>query len=388
VVSYSRIKLIASGAHSSAYRVEEIAMMSEGGFRFEQVNILWLMILSVPCLCLFLWYAWQRKKELIQMFVKSRLLASLTVGVSWKRQHIKSCLLVGAVIFLFLAIARPQWGFSWQETSQRGLDIVVAVDTSKSMMASDLTPSRLERAKLACLDLMELADQDRLGLVAFAGTAFLQCPLTVDDQAFRQSVQLLDPGLIPQGGTSMATAIQTAMTAFDEETDNYKAIILMTDGEDHQEGALEAASQAQKNGCLVFTLGLGTPEGELIQITDEKGQRSFLKDENGNTVKSRLNESLLRDMAREGNGSYILMRDANTLATLYRNNLEPLPKSELSSRLIRQYIERFQWPLGLVILLLVIESLISDQQRVPKPSHAVKSSSVIQTRSSVTQGNP
>ncbi len=363
-------------------------MMSEGGFRFEHVNILWLMILSVPCLCLFLWYAWQRKKELIQMFVKSRLLASLTVGVSWKRQHIKSCLLVGAVIFLFLAIARPQWGFSWQETSQRGLDIVVAVDTSKSMMASDLTPSRLERAKLACLDLMELADQDRLGLVAFAGTAFLQCPLTVDDQAFRQSVQLLDPGLIPQGGTSMATAIQTAMTAFDEETDNYKAIILMTDGEDHQEGALEAASQAQKNGCLVFTLGLGTPEGELIQITDEKGQRSFLKDENGNTVKSRLNESLLRDMAREGNGSYILMRDANTLATLYRNNLEPLPKSELSSRLIRQYIERFQWPLGLVILLLVIESLISDQQRVPKPSHAVKSSSVIQTRSSVTQGNP
>ena len=138
----------------------------------------------------------------------------------------------------------------------------------------------------------------------------------------------------------------------------------------------------------MFTLGLGTAEGELIQITDEKGQRSFLKDENGNTVKSRLNESLLRDMAREGNGSYILMRDANTLATLYRNNLEPLPKSELSSRLIRQYIERFQWPLGLVILLLVIESLISDQQRVPKPSHAVKSSSVIQTRSSVTQGNP
>ena len=159
------------------------------------------------------------------MFVKSRLLASLTVGVSWKRQHIKSCLLVGAVIFLFLAIARPQWGFSWQETSQRGLDIVVAVDTSKSMMASDLTPSRLERAKLACLDLMELADQDRLGLVAFAGTAFLQCPLTVDDQAFRQSVQLLDPGLIPQGGTSMATAIQTAMTAFDEETDNYLSLI-------------------------------------------------------------------------------------------------------------------------------------------------------------------
>lgn len=362
--------------------------MNEGGFRFEQVNILWLMILSVSCLCLFLWYAWQRKKELIQMFVKSRLLASLTVGVSWKRQHIKSCLLVCAVIFLFFAIARPQWGFSWQETSQRGLDIVVAVDTSKSMMASDLTPSRLERAKLACLDLMELAGQDRLGLVAFAGTAFLQCPLTVDDQAFRQSVQILDPGLIPQGGTSMATAIQTAMTAFDEETDNYKAIILMTDGEDHQEGALEAASQAQKKGCLVYTLGLGTPEGELIQITDKNGQRSFLKDENGNTVKSRLNESLLREMAREGNGSYILMRDANTLATLYRNNLEPLPKSELSSRLIRQYIERFQWPLGLVILLLVIESLMSDQQRVPKPSHAVKSSSVMQTHSSVTQGNP
>ncbi|MGB0421820.1 MAG: vWA domain-containing protein [Limisphaerales bacterium] len=352
-------------------------MSAESDFRFEYARILWLMAITVPVLCLFLWYAWQRKKELIRQFVKSRLLASLTVGVSWRMQHIKSLLLVVAVSFLFIALARPQWGFSWQESTQRGLDIVVAVDTSKSMLAADLAPSRLQRAKLACLDLMDLARQDRLGLVAFAGTAFLQCPLTVDDQAYRQSVELLSTDLIPQGGTSMAAAIESALSAFDKDDDNYKAIILMTDGEDHDEGAMAAVERAQDIGCLVFALGLGTPEGELIQVTDELGQKSFLKNEDGMAVKSRLNESLLREMTRAGNGSFILMRDAQTLSTLYRNYLAPLPKSELSSRLIRQYIERFQWPLGLVILLLVIESLLSDQQKVPKPSDPEKGSGVL-----------
>ncbi len=349
----------------------------DDSFRFEEVRMLWLMLLTLPILILFLWWAWLKKKLLISEFVKSRLLASLTLGVSWKKQNIRSGLLVFVVALLFISLARPQWGFTWQEATQRGLDIVVAVDTSKSMLASDLTPNRLQRARLAALDLMELAKQDRLGLVAFAGSAFLQCPLTLDNQAFQQSVEILSPDVIPQGGTSIAEAIESALTAFDEENNNYKAIIILTDGEDHEQGAVAAARKALDAGCQVFTVGLGTPEGELIQIVGDDNQRSFLKDEEGNAVKSRLNETLLQEIAQAGNGSYILMRDAGTLSTLYRTNLEPLPKSELSSRLVRQYIERFQWPLGLAILILAAEMFISDQRKVPRPKETIQSGNVL-----------
>lgn len=346
-------------------------------FRFEEVRMLWLMVITVSVLILFLWWGWMKKKALISEFVKSRLLASLTLGVSWKKQNIRSALLTFSVILLFIALARPQWGFSWQEATQRGLDIVVAVDTSKSMLASDLTPNRLQRARLAALDLMELAQQDRLGLVAFSGSAFLQCPLTLDNQAFRQSVDILGPDVIPQGGTSISEAIESALTAFDPENNNYKAIIILTDGEDHEAGAVAAAREALDQGCQVFTVGLGTPEGELIQIVGENNQRSFLKDEEGNAVKSRLNEQLLKEIAEAGNGSYILMRDAGTLSSLYSTNLAPLPKSELASRLVRQYIERFQWPLGLAILILMCEMFVSDQRKVPKPTDQVQSGNVL-----------
>ena len=349
----------------------------EDTFRFEQLRMLWLMAVTLPILVAFLWWAWLKKKVLISEFVKSRLLASLTVGVSWKKQNIRSALLACVVALIFISLARPQWGFSWQEATQRGLDIVVAVDTSKSMLASDLTPNRLERARLAALDLMELAKQDRLGLVAFAGSAFLQCPLTLDNQAFQQSVDILNPDVIPQGGTSISEAIESALTAFDPENNNYKAIIILTDGEDHEKGAVAAARKALDAGCQVFTVGLGTPDGELIQVLGADWQRSFLKDEDGNTVKSRLNETLLQEIAKAGNGSYILMRDAGTLSTLYRTNLEPLPKSELSSRLVRQYIERFQWPLGLAILILMVEMFISDQRKVPRPREVVPSGNVL-----------
>jgi Ca-activated chloride channel homolog len=338
----------------------------ENTFRFEEVRMLWLMAATLPVLGLFLYWSWLRKQVLIAAFVKSRLLASLTVGVSWRKQIVRSGLLAMATALLFVALARPQWGFSWQEATQRGLDIVVAVDTSKSMLAADLAPSRLERARLAALDLMELAGQDRLGLVAFAGSAFLQCPLTLDNQAFQQSVEILNPEVIPQGGTSLVGAIEIGLSAFDEENDNYKVIMILTDGEDHDQGAVRAATDAVEQGCRVFTVGLGSADGELIQVTDESGRRSFLKDASGNTVKSRLNEGLLREIAQAGKGAYILMRDADTLSTLYKNHLEPLPKGELSSRLVRQYTERFQWPLGLVILVLLGEVFISDQKRIPR----------------------
>src|SRR5262245_38732679 len=166
--------------------------------RFEYPHLLWLLLLLVPAVTAFFWWSWRVKRQLVAQFVAARLLADLTVGVSKARQKARIALIVMGVGLLVVVLARPQLGFSWEEARSRGLDIVVAIDTSRSMLAADVLPSRLRRAQLAALDLKRLAKSDRLGLVAFAGSAFLQCPLTLDDEPFRQSVESLDVNLIPR----------------------------------------------------------------------------------------------------------------------------------------------------------------------------------------------
>src|SRR2546425_115026 len=263
---------------------------------FAHPNVLWLLLAIPPAMLAFFWWSWRTHQRLVTQFIQTRLLPGLTVGISPARQKIRLACLILAVICLLLALARPQWGFDWEEVKQRGLDIVVAIDTSKSMLAEDIAPNRLARAKLAALDLMQQAKSDRLGLVAFAGSAFLQCPLTIDDAAFRQSVEALDVNIIPQGGTALAEAIETAMTAF-KEGDNHKALVLITDGEDHDSGALDAAKKAAESGLQIFTVGIGSAEGELLRLKDAKGRSDYIRDAQGNVVKSHLNEDLLRDIA-------------------------------------------------------------------------------------------
>ncbi len=325
--------------------------------------MLWGLLAILPALALFFWWAWRTRQALIAQFVQTRLLSNLTSGVSFTRQKIRIGLLLGAVCFLFLALARPQWGFSWEEAKQRGLDIIVAVDTSRSMLAQDITPDRLTRAKLAAFDLMHEAKTDRLGLIAFAGTAFLQCPLTLDEEAFRQSVNVLDTDIIPQGGTAIAQAIETSVEAFNHEEDNHKVLVLFTDGEDHEEGAMEAAKKAAAAGVRIFTIGVGTPKGEMLQAPGEDGKLAFIKDEQGNAIKSRLNEDLLREIATVANGFYLPLNGAKTANTLYEKGLAPLPKSEISSKFVKKYHERFQWPLDLAIVLLLIEMFLPERRR-------------------------
>lgn len=331
---------------------------------FASPQMFWLFAIFLLPLCVFLFWTWRTKQKLIAQFVQSRLLANLTVGVSQTRQKIRLGLFVAAVFFLILAMARPQWGFSWEEARQQGLDVVVAIDTSRSMLAADLAPNRLTRAKLAALDLMRLAKHDRLGLVAFAGSAFLQCPLTLDEEAFRQSVEALDVGIIPQGGTALTEAIQTALTAFEKENDNHKVLVLFTDGEDHDSGVEAAAEKAGEAGMKIFTIGVGTAQGELIRVPDDQGGTSFLKDDSGNAVKSRLDETLLRKIAV--NGFYLPLQGPKVMETLYAQGLAPLPKSDSTTKLVRQFRERFHWPLGAAILLLVLEMFLPHRKRVTR----------------------
>jgi Ca-activated chloride channel family protein len=234
----------------------------------------------------------------------------------------------------------------------------VAIDTSKSMLATDIAPNRLGRAKLAALELMQTAKADRLGLVAFAGNAFLSCPLTIDDTAFQQSVQSLDVHAIPQGGTALAEAIKTALTAF-KEKGNHKTLVIMTDGEDNDQGAVEAAQNAAAAGLKIFTIGIGSAEGTLVQGPDG----NYIRDEKDQVIKSRLNEPLLQQIAGAAGGFHLPLRGADTITTLYERGLAPLPKSEGKEKLVRRYHEQFRWPLAAAIVLLLAEFLVPERKR-------------------------
>lgn len=329
---------------------------------FANKHVLWSLLIILPALFAFFWWACRERQRLMAQFIQARLLPGLISGVSPARQKVRLGLIVAAFVLLILALARPQWGAAWEQVQQKGLDIVVAIDTSKSMLAEDIAPNRLARAKLAALDLMRLARADRLGLVAFAGGAFLQCPLTIDNNAFRQSVETLDVNIIPQGGTAIAEAINTALTAF-KEGDNFKVLVLFTDGEDNDENALAAAQTAAKEGMKIFTIGIGTADGELLRIKDAKGRTDYIRDDQGNVVKSRLNEALLQQIAGAADGAYYRLAGAKTIEDLYERFLAPLPKSEGQEKLIKRLHDRYHWPLAAAIVLLTIEFLLPERRR-------------------------
>ena len=327
---------------------------------FAAPQMFWLLLM-VPALLVFFWWSWRARQKLMTQFIQARLLTGLVAGVSVARQKIRAALIMASVICFIFALARPQWGYFQEEVAQRGLDIVVAIDTSKSMLASDIAPNRLTRAKLAALSLMQEAKSDRLGLVAFAGSAFLECPLTIDDGAFRQSVQALDVHTISEGGTSFSEAVDTAAKAF-KEGDNYKVLVLFTDGEDNDAGADDAAKRAAKDGLKIFTVGIGTAAGELLQYQDESGHLQYVRDDEGHVVKSHLNEPLLRQISADAGGAYYSLSGANTMEALYERSLAPLPKSEAKEQWVRRPYERYHWPLALGIVLLIAEIFFPERK--------------------------
>lgn len=304
-------------------------------------------------------HSWRR----LQRFAASGLVQRLTQSHSRRRLWLKNFLAGLVVLLALLSLARPQWGADWEKAETRGIDLMIALDTSRSMLAEDISPNRLERSKLAILDLLESVRGDRVGLIAFAGRAFLQCPLTLDYQAFRQTLAALDTGTIPVGGTDLAAAIDEAEAYF-EKTDNERVLILMTDGEDLEADGLERARQAAENGTRVLTVGVGSPDGELIPITAADGQRDFLRDAQGKPVSTRLDEATLRRIAQATGGVYApLGPTGDGLEQVYAFSLEQMPEEERRESLQRVPIERFQWPLLLALVLLVVESLMSTRRR-------------------------
>ena len=334
---------------------------------------LWLLAGLIACAAL----VWRyrrfdaRQRTELAKFASASLIAQLTASVSPARRQFKRALVVAGVACVAVALARPLIGFRWEEAKRKGLDVMFAVDTSKSMLAQDVKPDRLTRAKMAVEDLLTKMDGDRVGLVAFAGNSFLQCPLTLDYDAFRQSLDALDVNIIPRGGTDIAAAIHETEAALEGNGNNERILVLLTDGEDLEGNALEAARAAAKNGLKIFTVGVGSANGELIPVLDDSGGTQFAKDASGQFVKSRLDETMLKQIAEATGGMYQpLGQQAQGLDTIYSQGLAKFTRHELASRMQKVYIERFQWPLALGLLLLVLEPLlgIRRNKRVTKPA--------------------
>lgn len=324
------------------------------------LHLVWL----IAILIVFYFWSFRKKREYMNRFAQEGLISDLTPLLNHGKQKLKIGLVFLGVTFMVLSFLRPQWGFQWQEVKRKGLDIIIAVDTSKSMLAEDIKANRLERAKLAIRDFVRHLKGDRIGLIAFAGEAFLQCPLTIDYSGFLLSVDSLNVDIIPRGGTSISQAIKEAVRSYEGGLKKYKVLIIITDGEDHEGDAEKAAELAQKEGVKVFCIGIGTQEGELIAVTDEKGNRTFLKDSHGNVVKTRLDEAALQKIALATGGSYV--RSGATefgLDLLYEERLSKMEKRELESKLAKQFEERFQIPLALAFFLLIADLFISERRR-------------------------
>jgi Ca-activated chloride channel homolog len=337
-------------------------------------NPLWLAagMLSVLAL-LWLWRRYDaRQHAALAKFVSAHLRQQLTRSISPGRRRLQRGLFLGALIALFGALAAPQVGFHWEQVSRRGNEIIFAIDTSRSMLTPDVKPNRLVRAKLAIDDFAKKLDGDAVGIVAFAGSAFLACPITLDYGAFHESLAAIDTATIPRGGTNISSAIQAAQAVLRRRPASDKILILVTDGEDLEGSAFEAAQAAAKaDGIKIFTVGVGTPAGDLIPIAPEQGG-GFVKDDSGAFVKSRLDEQGLKAIAGATGGFYVpLGVQAEGLELIFQNVLGAIAKHELASRQKKIYIERYQWPLSASLAMLLSSLLIGSRRRSRAPLKAL-----------------
>ena len=264
---------------------------------------------------------------------------------------------------IIIALARPQLGYTLQETRSKGVDILFLLDTSQSMLTEDLKPNRLKRAKFAILDFLDNLEGDRVGLTAFAGNSFLQCPLTLEYNAFRMALDAIDTAIIPRGGTDLGRAIEDAQAAFPSDS-NHKIMVLITDGEDLEGRGIAAAEKAAANGVIIYCIGVGTENGGLIPIANKNGRTQYLKDDNGTVVTSKLEPHSLQAIANATNGFYAELGPVGTgLQQVYELGIKTFSEEDLSSRMQRTPIEYFQWPLALALLLLFIEPLVSNRKQ-------------------------
>ena len=326
-------------------------------FRFESPIYLYLLAL-IPILALIRIVAVRRRRKMLRRFGDMTLLRQLMPDLSRVRPFVKFCLALAALALLIIMLARPQMGTKISHEKRNGIETMIAVDISNSMRAEDVAPSRLVKSKMLVENLVDNFTNDQLGLIVFAGNAFIQLPITSDYVSAKMFLQSIDPSLIATQGTNIAEAIRIAINGFSQMDNVGRAIIVITDGEDHEGGAVEMAREAKRKGMRVFVLGVGSPKGSPIPASEG----GYMTDNTGQTVISALNETMCKQIAEAGGGSYIHVDNTNVAQEKLNAELARLQKGEIQTTLYSEYDEQFQAFGILVLLLLIIEICILESK--------------------------
>lgn len=325
-------------------------------FRFANPYILYLLLIIPAAIVLFIFAQMHRRRRL-ERFASSSLLAQLTPSASPARLRTKFVLYSLALAFLILAAARPQVGSKLREEHQKGIEMMLVVDVSNSMLAEDFEPNRLDRTKFAIDRVVESMKQDRIGVVAFAGEAQVQLPITSDYRMARAFARKLSPQMVRTQGTDLGAAIKLATMSFSSQSEGSRVMILITDGENHESDALEAAQAAAEKGIAIYTIGIGTPEGAPVMIGGD-----YLTDENGDMVVSKLDEKMLQEIASTTGGAYVRATKQSIGLKEIVDRLKELDESDLATTRFEAFDEQFQYPLVVALLLLLVEWLILDRR--------------------------
>ncbi len=327
-------------------------------FRFAHPDFLYLLFL-LPALVAFYVYAMIVKKKAIKKYGNPTLLAELMPEVSTKRQHLKFWLLFGAITMVIFIIAGPQFGSKLETVKRQGVEIMVCLDVSNSMLAEDVSPNRLDKAKQMLSRLTDGFTNDKVGLIVFAGDAFTQLPITSDYISAKMFLSSINPSMVSTQGTAIGAAINLAARSFtpDETTD--KAIILITDGENHEDDAIGAAKAASEKGIHVNIVGMGDPKGSPIPI---QGSNNYMKDKDGNVVITKLNEQMGQEIAAAGNGMYVRADNTNSALKALQKEIEKMNKTELDSKVYSEYDEQFQIFAWIALLLLIADFMTLDRK--------------------------
>ena len=321
-------------------------------FRFANGELLYLLI-AVPVLAAVYALAARRRKRLVARFGNPELVRSLMPDFSRGRIRLKAALFIAATALMALAAARPQFGSKLREEKSRGVEMMLAVDVSNSMLAEDFEPNRLERTKHAIGKLFDGLQQERVGMVVFAGEPKVQLPITSDYRMAQAFAKRISPSLVGEQGTAIGKALHQAMLAFSSQSEKSRVIVLITDGENHEDDAIEAARMAKEQGIRIYTIGIGTPEGAPIRIGGD-----FVKDEHGEMVVSKLDERMLEQIASITGGAYVRATKQSIGLDEIVKSINDMEKSDLSTVRFEEYNEQYQYPLAAALLLLLLETLI------------------------------
>lgn len=321
----------------------------------------------VPLLILFFVWAFRKKRRLLQQIGDEELVANLTRSLSRRKQVWKVVLLLLVFVVLVFALADPQIGTRLEEVKRKGVDIFIALDVSKSMLAEDVKPNRLEKAKHEISTFIDRLEGDRIGLICFAGIAFVQCPLTLDYSAAKLFLSDIDTDLIPQPGTAISSAIRTAARSFVSKEFKHKVLILITDGEDHEGNPVEVAREAAKEGVVIYTIGIGSPQGAPIPEYDSYGNRiGYKKDREGKVITTKLDVLTLEKIAFETGGKYYISTTGESELNKIYEEISAMEKKELASRQFTQFEDRFQIFLFLALILLIVETLLGERRKIKR----------------------